>query len=394
MKIIAIVITYIQLALVPATLVAQDKTSTSVSIGISDESYMLRAKFPAEKFPDLEEVLMQEMNMDKMEISKGKQVWSSTSNGEEVYEVILSNTKLYMFLNKEIASSGLVNKFENLGATIRSLVASAQDEEIRQVEKLQREADRLRAEADRMQREADRIQKSATKSELDNRYLEDAERIAEEARRLAEEASELNMEASHKGGVSAMIKELLRENRTYYGKEVKNANNWTWPAAQKELISALLSEGLIKSEDEISFTKDETGGYVNGKKLTTDQMNRYSRIFSAYGLSKIGGFSFYKAGEHIVLITSNADIEGFLDDMVSHGHLSSKRAKVKLEINGISAFKGGVQVSENELLAYNELMLKNNIIPAPGKILEIMKPGSYKLGYTVGTKTHLGTWQF
>ncbi|MBQ0786509.1 MAG: hypothetical protein KBT69_03350 [Oceanihabitans sp.] len=375
---------------------SNDKNNNvSVSISNSDDSYSFKAKFPSEKHQEIKAILTLEMSSKNHTPSKGKDTWNSDSNEEEVYKVSLSSTKLSMYLDKEIASSSLAEKMETLGITIRTVIVGEQNEIKRDAERLQREADRLGRDAERMQREADRIQHEAQKqaATTSRQYRDDALRIAEEARRLADEASGLNIEAAHKGSINAVVKQLLEDAKTTYKETTKNSFNWTWPDAQKELLLAFKKDDFIDTENAIVFVKDKTGMHVNGKHISKSQVSKYHGILAKHGISSTHYFTFYKTDQHIVLVNDNANLNGFIDALVSKKIIASTSEKVKLEWNGDTAYLNGNEISTDTLSTLNTVLLQNKIIPAPGKIFEIMKPGNYKLGYSLGKNSHLGTWQ-
>lgn len=370
-------------------------SNVSVSISNSNDSYSFRARFSQAKNKEIKAILSKEMSSKNHTTSKNKDYWESKSNGEEVYKISLSRGKLSMHLDKDIASNSLAKKFEALGLTVRAVIVGEQNQTRRDAERLQREADRLRRDAERMQHEADRIQREAQQQAASNanQYRDDAIRIAEKAKLMANEASKLETEASHKGGVSIIIKNLLKEDKTYLSNTAKSNYNWSWPDIEKDIISMLEKNELITSVSDINFNYDTTGMYVNGTKLSTRQANAMLALFNKYKVFNKYGFSFYKNKDHIVLINERPYIENFINDAVNNGLLSSKNDKVKLNINGGSIYKNGVKLETNQLSTFNTLLVKNHIMPAPGKIFEIIKPGNYKVGYTFNGKSHLGTWQ-
>ncbi|AUC82790.1 hypothetical protein [Lacinutrix sp. Bg11-31] len=133
--------------------------------------------------------------------------------------------------------------------------------------------------------------------------------------------------------------------------------------------------------------------HVNGKHLSRTQATKYNGILVKHDISSSHYFTFYKTDSHIVLINDNANLKGFINTAVSKNILDSANKKVKLELNGNTAYINGTQVSTVLLGKLNTVLLQNKIIPTPGKVFEIIKLGNYKLGYSVGPKTHLGTWQ-
>ena len=370
------------------------KTKVSFSVSSSNDTYSLIAKIPSDLYQEVKEVLLKEMSDKNHLISNGRDSWTSESNGEEVYKVSLSSKKLTMFLDKESASNRLVEKFEALGKTLRTVVVGEQNEERREAERMQREADWLLRDAERMQREADRMQREAERHNTASaeRYKDDARRIADEAKRMADEASDLNLEATHKGAISSIVRQLLADSKTAYNETTKSAYNWIWPLAQKELLIAFTADKSIDTDSDIVLIKDQTGIHINGKHLSKNQAKKYNSILAKHEISKTHYFTFYKSNNHIVLVNNNANLKNFLEDVVSKNLIKSDRKKVKLEMNGNSAYINDNKLSENELSQLNTILMQNNIIPAPGKIFEIIKSKNYKLGYSVDGRTHLGTW--
>ena len=66
--------------------------------------------------------------------------------------------------------------------------------------------------------------------------------------------------------------------------------------------------------------------------------------------------------------------------------------KNKLQINGSSVYRNGEKLSSNDLSLVNKLLLKNSIIPAPGKIVEFSSDVDYVIGYRLRSNGFLGTF--
>ena len=371
------------------------KTNVSISISNSDDSYTLRAKFPTEKYQEIKDILTKEISKKNYTFSKGKNSWISEINDEEVYKVNLKNTKLSIYLDKEIASSSLAEKFEAMGLTIRTIIVGKQNQERRDAERLQRQADRLKRDAERMQREANRLLRDTKKHTeySSNNYSKHISKITTEAKRLADKASDLNTKATYKGATSAVVKELLGASKTSFNKSFENHSNWTWPNTQKEILNSLKKDNFINNINDVVFIKDAKGMHVNGQHLSKEKTTKYNRILSKNNISKSHYFTFYKTNNHIVLIDDNSKLDNFIDDVISKKILISTDKKIKLALNGNSSYINGNEISEKKLKQLNTVLLRNHIIPTPGKIFEIMKPGNYKLGYSLSNGSrHLGSW--
>ena len=201
-----------------------------------------------------------------------------------------------MFIDKEVASTSLVRKFEEMGLIIRSIISGDNDQgnTQREADQMQREADRMQRDADRMKKEAARMQRAADKDNSKS-YEEDAIRFEAAAKRMEEDAKQMEEEAKHNGGVPNIVKLLLDTPKTNYTNKFVGANtNWVWPSFQKAVISKLTTDGFIKNERNINFTKDHTGMYINGKKLTTSQEKRYNQLFNSHHVFDGRDFSFHK----------------------------------------------------------------------------------------------------
>jgi hypothetical protein len=291
---------------------------------------------------------------------------------------------------------------------------------------MQREADRMRREADRMQREAERLERKVEleakrlerekqrmeqqvereakriereaerleqRLELERKRIErDAKRIEREAKRLDREAKRVEEQARHRGGVSSYIKQLLDDSKTRYTGNSGKSLNWIWPAIQYELIAKLKNDGLIETADEITLTSERDALYVNGRQLTARQNESYRKMFLDAGIQPSSDFSFYKKGNHIVVIGLNAKIKKFFKDLHKNDYIASTDEAVKILINGDSVIQNGTALSGEKVAAYNAMLRENGIIPAPGKFIEMKKAGSYRLGYSIGSKGIVGTW--
>ncbi|WP_347923604.1 hypothetical protein [Pontimicrobium sp. SW4] len=361
------------------------KSNVSISISSTDAFYKLKAKFPKDRTLEIKDVLMSEMGSNNLVSKKNQDIWSVKSNGDDIYEINLRNGNISMYIDKEVASSALVEKFGDIGLIIKSFISGNDDDnsEMREADRLQREAEHMKRNAEHMQREADRLA-------ISNRN-HDATRYSNQAKEYQEKANLMEEEAKHKGGVSSIIRKLLNDNKTYFN-DNNTFPNWKWPAFQKELLTYSSKNNIIRNDTEINLYTDESGIYINGGKLNNSQESHITGLFKAHDL-EFENFSFNKEKQHIVVIDgSHLDIEKLIDSMVEKGLLSSKTKNTKIEINGTSVIKDGKSLSSYNVEIYNDLLHQHNVIPAPGKTIEILKSKIYKVGYDVGEKSFIGTW--
>jgi hypothetical protein len=378
------------------TISTEGKESTSISISHTDDAYKLRARFPKNREAKLKKLIQNTLGDKNLDVRKGYSKWS---NDEKVYEIKLTEKTLRIWLDLNVASPNLIEKFEVLGNDAKTIISGSTVSAER--DRMQREADRMRHEADRMQREARRlelqVERVAKRIEREvqrenGRIQLDAKRIEREAKRLDLEAKRIEEKARHKGGVSAHIKRLLDDPKTAYTKPSGSDLNWIWPSVQEDLLTALLKDKLIESTSEVTFTTEKDQMYVNGKVLTETQSKKYSTLFRNAGIQSNADFSFYKKGNQIVVIGLNARIKKVFTDLHKKGFIASTDEAVKLLINGNSIVQNGKKLPRDKVATYNAIFRDNGIIPAPGKYIEMKKAGSYRLGYSFGNKGIVGTW--
>lgn len=385
---------------------SDSSTGENISITISndEDEYSLKANFPKVTGPKLLNYFMDNMGSKNLSRKGSKTNWIANGNGDEVYKISLGAERLTMNIDKEVASNDLVEKFGNMGLDVRTIITgeSAEKEEVK---RLEREADRLRRDADRMKREADRLERQARRNaeqreREESRIARDADRVQNDARRVQREAERVQREAERaghlsasSGGMDSSVREVLRKGSTFYDEtKAQNINGWTWPAFQQALILSLKEEQLVGEDNELVFVRDQTGMYVNGDKLNDAEENRYNELFQKHGLARSGYFTFYKLYDHIMVINSNAQILEFFDALKAQGTIDSVKKPVKLAINGDTMTLDGTALAPEIVKSINKLLNTHNIIPVPGKVIELMGKGKYKLGYSIGDRTHIGTW--
>jgi hypothetical protein len=370
--------------------------STSISISHTDDAYKLKASFPKNREAKLKELIQKTLGDKNLDIRNGYSKWS---NNKKVYEIKLTQTTLRIWIDLNIASANLIEKFEVLGSDAKTIISGSNATV--EKERMQREAERMRREADRMQREAKRlelqIERETKRVEREvqrenERVQRDAKRIEREAKRLDLEAKRIEKEARHKGGVSSHIKSLLNDSKTRYTGTSSSNLNWIWPSVQKNLLTAFMKDELITSTSQVAFTVEKDRMYVDGVELSEAQNKKYSTMLRKAGIQTNADFSFYKKGDHIVIIGLNAKIKKTFNDLHKQGFIASTDEAVKFLIDGNSITQNGTSLSSDKVAAINTILSDNGIIPAPGKYLEMEKAGSYRLGYRIGSKGIVGTW--
>lgn len=353
--------------------------NTSFSVSNSDDEYRLKTRYPKNRYPAIKKYLLQELGTKGMQSSGTAFVWSLEGDQDTVYKVALEETNLKLELDKTLASTLLISKFEDMGNVLRTLISGV--DERQKVIRLEREAARAQRDAARMQQEAERLKET---------YERDALRFKREAQKLEMEADRLSLVSKRGGGIDGYVREILMEPSTIYPVNAAAVKSWKWPEMQKTLLNELEKDSLITKGEDVVFVKEENGMYVNGEKLTTAMWSKYNSLFRENEYGSVGELSFYKQDGHIAVVSSNMDFENVLKQIQSKGLIESTSKKVTIEINGDSVVKDGKKLSQEQTAQWNDVLHKENVIPAPGKTI-IIGADFASMGYSFGKNT-LGIW--
>jgi len=349
--------------------------NTSFSSSSSNGEYRIKAKYPKNRYQAISQFLLKEMGTKNMK-SNGKEiVWRLEGDRNTVYEIELSEKRLNIKLDKNIASSDMKSKFNDMGTILRSLVSGGSERQ--EIERLERDADRAQRDAIRMQREATRLQAMSKR---------DAARLSKEAALLEREAARLSLLSKRGGGIDGYIRELLGSSKTMYVSHGAQDSNWKWPAMQEVLLAQLTSDNLIAGKEDVVFIKDNQGIYVNGVKLNPVTWSIYNKLFRTYNYDTIEELSFYKQDDHIAVVTNNVDLEDLLDTLKDNKFIRDIDEEISIEINGATVVVNGKNLDQSEVKRWNTFLHKYGVIPAPGKSIVIGLDFS-SMGYSLGNNT-------
>ncbi|QCX01746.1 hypothetical protein FGM00_17090 [Aggregatimonas sangjinii] len=142
----------------------------------SENTYKVRAKYNDNKTAKVRIYLLEELGQNNMTTSGSKVIWKVDYNGDTGYEVKLDDGSLRIFVNKELTSQALFNKFKTITQNIKSYTSGKSDAQ-RDQEALQRDQEQLKREAEQKIQEAERLQREA------ERLKREAERLEREAKR-------------------------------------------------------------------------------------------------------------------------------------------------------------------------------------------------------------------
>ena len=143
------------------------------SISDSDEIYHVKSRFDAKKTTRIREYLIEELGEKNMEKVGDFHRWIVRYNGDKGYEIKLDEGSLRIYIDKELTSSNLLNKFRTITKNIKTYTSGKPDRKRRkeasqhEKERLERESKRKLHEAERLQRAAERLQKEAERLRLE-----------------------------------------------------------------------------------------------------------------------------------------------------------------------------------------------------------------------------------
>jgi len=120
----------------------------------SDDTYKVRAKFPARKTKKIRAYLKEELGEKNMKKSGSKQQWKMEYSGDTSYEIKVDEGSLRIFVNKELVSSSLFNKLKTITKREEERIEREAEQLLREAEQKIREAEQLQREAERLKREA------------------------------------------------------------------------------------------------------------------------------------------------------------------------------------------------------------------------------------------------
>lgn len=139
----------------------------------SDDTYKVRAKFSDHKTAKVRAYLLEELGEKDMTTSGSRQQWRVAYDGDTSYEVKLDDGSLRIFLDKELASSQLFNKFKKITRNIKNYTSGKSDKK-REEEKAQREEERLVRKAEQLIREAEQKLREAEQLKREAEHLKRA----------------------------------------------------------------------------------------------------------------------------------------------------------------------------------------------------------------------------
>lgn len=137
----------------------KDETSnSSVSIKNTNDYYKFRASFHESKNGKLFETLVNSLGRDNLEISGSSYIWTSTQNGDDIFECKLSKGHLRIYLDRNASSAKFYESIKTLGEDLKSQISGKTTKYGRS--NVNRELARAKQELKRAKREAKRAMRN------------------------------------------------------------------------------------------------------------------------------------------------------------------------------------------------------------------------------------------
>ncbi|NER14933.1 hypothetical protein GWK08_15865 [Leptobacterium flavescens] len=103
----------------------QSRSSTSISVSSDNDSYHLTARFDKHKTEKVKSFLMDELGTKNHSAKGSSHEWEKEENNELLYLIRLSNGRLKIFLDKELASESTIRLFEGMGEEVSELISGS-----------------------------------------------------------------------------------------------------------------------------------------------------------------------------------------------------------------------------------------------------------------------------
>ena len=133
--------------------------NSSVSIKRNDDIYKFSARFHENKVGSIKRILVDKLGNSNLTVSGDTYRWIKKDNEEKLYDCKLTDNNLKIYVDKEYASSKLVDFMDNLGVVLKDAISGSDSEK---EEKERAEADLKRAQNDlkRAKRNLERVKKN------------------------------------------------------------------------------------------------------------------------------------------------------------------------------------------------------------------------------------------
>jgi hypothetical protein len=130
--------------------------NSSVSIKRNDNIYKFSAKFHESKFKSLKKLVVDQLGDKYLTVSEDMYKWIKTENGEKIYECKLTEDRLRIYVDKEYASSNIINMMNDFGDVLKDAISDTDSKKSAE-EVTQRELKIAERALERAKREVERI---------------------------------------------------------------------------------------------------------------------------------------------------------------------------------------------------------------------------------------------
>ena len=103
--------------------------NSSVSIKRNDNIYKFSAKFHESKFKSLKKLVVDQLGDKNLTVSEDMYKWIKTENGEKIYECKLTEDRLRIYVDKEYASSNIINMMNDFGDVLKDAISGTDSEQ-------------------------------------------------------------------------------------------------------------------------------------------------------------------------------------------------------------------------------------------------------------------------
>ena len=136
------------------------KENSSVSIKRNDNIYKFSAKFHESKTGSIKKLLIDKLGKSNLKVDGDTFRWIKSENGDNLYDVKLTDNSLKIYVDKEYANARIVDMMDTFGTVLKDAISGtdsnkeAEKDAKRALKDAEKELARAKREVERLKRKA------------------------------------------------------------------------------------------------------------------------------------------------------------------------------------------------------------------------------------------------
>lgn len=103
--------------------------NSSISIKRNDDIYKFSAKFHESKSGSIKKLLVDKLGTSNLKVSGETYRWQKSENGEKLYDCKLTDSTLKIYVDKEYATSKIVDMMDEFGVVLKDAISGSNSKE-------------------------------------------------------------------------------------------------------------------------------------------------------------------------------------------------------------------------------------------------------------------------